>query len=123
MKFSEDLENKHRMITAYGDDFITIEQRRYTHSLLLTDDQPPRQWSITDAAVITPADLDPLIAANPEIILVGTGPRQRFLPPALLHHVMQHSIGCEVMTTAAACRTFNIILGEGRRVATGLILG
>ncbi len=123
MKFSEDVENKHRMITAYGDDFITIDQRRYDHSLLLTDDQPPRHWAVADTGAITAADLDPLLEANPEIVLIGTGARQHFLPPSLLHHIMQHGVGCEVMTTAAACRTFNIILGEGRRVAAGLLLG
>lgn len=121
MKFSEDADSKHLMISAYGDDFITVNERRHALPAMLGGELPPRSWPVTSAAVLTPADLDPLLATDPEIVIIGCGPRQRFLPPELLHHIMRHGIGCEVMTTPSACRTWNIIVSEGRRVAAGLL--
>ena len=123
MKFSEDSESKHRMITAYGDDFISIDQQRFEHPVILTETLPPRQWEVADFAALTVEAIDPLLADAPEIVLIGTGMTQRFLPPRLMHYIMQRGIGCEVMNTPSACRTWNIIVAEGRRVAAGLMLG
>lgn len=121
MKFSEDADSKHLIISAYGDDFITVNERRHALPAMLGGEQPPRPWPVTSAAALTPADLDLLLASDPEIVIIGCGPRQHFLHPELLHHIMRHGIGCEVMTTPSACRTWNIIVSEGRRVAAGLL--
>lgn len=123
MKFSEDVDSKHRLITAYGEGFVTIDERRYDHPLVLTETQPPRQWQASDIATLTTAALDPLLADQPELVIIGTGMTQQFLPPTLMHYIMQRGIGCEVMNTPSACRTWNIIVAEGRRVAAGLVVG
>ncbi len=123
MKFSEDVDSKHRLITAYGNDFITVDEQRYHHPLVLTETQPPQRWAPSDIATLAADDLDVLLVDTPDIVIIGTGMRQQFLPPALLHHIMQHGIGCEVMNTPSACRTWNIVVAEGRRVAAGLIVG
>ncbi len=123
MKFSEDVDSKHRLITAYGDDFITVDEQRFGHPLALTETQPPQRWQASGIATLATADLDMLLVDAPEIVIIGTGMTQQFIPPALLHHIMQRDIGCEVMNTPSACRTWNIVVAEGRRVAAGLIVG
>jgi uncharacterized protein len=67
------------------------------------------------------ADLRRLLDFSPELVLLGTGPRQRFPRPALLRPLIEARVGFEVMDLQAACRTFNILVGEGRRVAAALL--
>ena len=121
MKFSEDADSKHLMISAYGDDFITVNEQRHALPAMLDGGQPPRPWPVASATTLTSADLDLLLASDPEIVIIGCGPQQHFLPPELMHHIMRHGIGCEVMNTPSACRTWNIIVSEGRRVVAGLL--
>lgn len=122
MKFSEDAGSKERLITHYDNDFIAVNTRRYHHPVIVASEHSPQRWEVGAFDALTASDLTPLIAMEPEIILLGTGERQQFLPPELMQEIMGKGIGCEVMTTAAACRTYNIILGEGRRVAAGLLI-
>ena len=63
-----------------------------------------------------------LIATQPELVIFGSGTRLRFAPPAMLRALMQHRIGVETMDTLAACRTYNILAGEGRRVIAALLI-
>ena len=122
MKFSEDAGSKDRLITHYDRDYIAVNTRRYHHPIIVTSEHAPKQWDVTAFEALTPSDLAPLIESEPEIILIGAGEQQQFLPLALMQQIMGKGIGCEVMTTASACRTYNIILGEGRRVAAGLLI-
>jgi uncharacterized protein len=66
------------------------------------------------------ADFEPILALQPEVILLGTGARQQFPPAALLQAVLSRGVGLEVMATDAACRTFNVLASEYRRVAAAL---
>jgi len=86
-----------------------------THTLI--DD-----WALRDARVMTPADLEPLLALAPEVVLLGTGERQAFPPPEVLAACLERGIGLEAMTNAAAARTFNVLAGEVRRVVAGFVL-
>jgi uncharacterized protein len=88
-----------------------------TMERLITD------WSPPPVSALTLADLDAAMALEPEVILLGTGPRQQFPPAALLTAVLKRGIGIEIMDTAAACRTFNILAAELRRVAAALYIG
>ena len=63
-----------------------------------------------------------LVATQPELVIFGSGARLRFAPPALMRALMQHRIGIETMDTLAACRTYNILAGEGRRVVAALLI-
>lgn len=64
-----------------------------------------------------------LVALRPEVVIYGSGPTLRFVPPALLRSLHAARIGIETMDTAAACRTYNILVGEGRKVVAALLLG
>lgn len=77
--------------------------------------------TLGDAASLDEAALAPALALAPEVLLVGTGARQQFLPPALVRALARRGIGVEVMETLAAARTYNVLVGEGRRVVAALI--
>jgi uncharacterized protein len=79
-------------------------------------------WPVRDAGAMVPADIDALLALEPELIVLGTGEAQRFPPAAVLGACLQRGIGIEVMTNAAAARTYSVLAGEGRRVAAGFVL-
>jgi uncharacterized protein len=80
-------------------------------------------WAVTDAADIAPDNLAAVIEAVPrvEVLLVGCGARAGFIPPARRNALRAHGITVEVMDTGAACRTYNVLLAEGRRVAAALL--
>jgi uncharacterized protein len=99
-----------------------VNDRRLTASFLLSPDTLIETWPLRDIAAMTPADLEPLFALSPELILLGCGDRQTFPPAATLAACLSRGIGLETMTNAAAARTFNVLAGEGRRVVAGFVL-
>jgi uncharacterized protein len=103
-------------VTGYGPDYIEVNRVRHAGSLIVAPDSPVRTWSADAIETLHEDDFVPVLALEPELVLVGTGAQQRFLPPALLASLAQAGVGFEVMDTAAACRTFNILMGENRRV-------
>ncbi len=112
-------------VTGYGDDWIAVNGQRHFHSLLLTPKGQLLTWSCTRFELLEASHFDMLIeqpAEPPELVIFGSGNRLRFAPPALLRGLMARRIGVETMDTAAACRTYNILAGEGRRVVAALLL-
>ena len=99
-----------------------VNDRRLTASFVLSPDTLVEGWAVRDAAALTPADLEPLFALAPEVVLLGSGGRQTFPPAATLAACLSRGIGLETMTNAAAARTFNVLAGEGRRVVAGFVL-
>lgn len=91
-------------------------------SFLLTPDQLVEHWPVADAAALTVADLEPVLALSPALIVLGTGERQVFPSAAVMAACLSRGIGLEVMNNPAAARTFNILAGEGRKVAAAFIL-
>jgi len=110
-------------IRAYEDGVVTVGATRYQRSLILTRERLIPDWRPQRAEELSPEDFDLLRAAQPEIVLLGTGAALRFPPPALTAPLLQAGIGVEIMDTAAACRTYNILLAEQRDVAAALLLG
>ncbi|MEX2124167.1 MAG: MTH938/NDUFAF3 family protein [Woeseia sp.] len=92
------------------------------HNVLLTADREIRTWTIEDIGHLAESDLDALIQAAPEMIVVGTGWKAVFPPREVLFALARRGIGFETMDTPAACRTFNILVNEGRRAAAALIV-
>jgi uncharacterized protein len=90
-------------------------------SCLLSPKQLVRDWAPDSVAALRAEDLDTLADWQPEVILLGTGARLEFPAPAILARLYAQQIGVEIMDTAAACRTYNILMAEGRNVAAGLI--
>lgn len=79
-------------------------------------------WNCVAFEHLTTEHFSVLAASNPELIIFGSGNRLRFPPPALMRVLMEKRIGLETMDTLAACRTYNILAGEGRRVVVALLI-
>jgi len=103
-------------VTGYGPGYIEVNRVRHAGSLIVAADAPVQPWAVGGVEQLSAADFAPVIALGPEILLVGTGAAQRFLAPALAVALASAGMGFEVMDTAAACRTYNILMAEGRRV-------
>jgi len=108
-------------ITGYGPDHVLVNGVRHETSLIVLPDEVVATWA-THFEALSPQDFDVVLMRAPEIVLLGSGARLRFPSPALYAGLLKARIGVEVMDTAAACRTFNILAAEGRRVAAALIL-
>jgi uncharacterized protein len=122
MKFLLDENNQGQAIQRYETGEIIVNQVSYRKSLVVLPDRVIDDWSPSSLTEMTEEDFHWLTQLNPEIILLGTGKRQAFPHPSLMQSVMQQRIGLEVMDTAAACRTYNILMSEGRRVAAALFM-
>lgn len=109
-------------IRGYGPGEIRINEKTFTSSVILTLNHLDANWNPPPVRDWTPATLDPLLALDPEILLLGTGATLHMLGAPFLAHALRQGVGLEVMDTPAACRTFNILVSEGRRVAAGLIV-
>lgn len=98
-----------------------VNERELHRSFAIAPDRLIEDWPATDVSTLTPDQLRPLLDLEPEVLLLGTGPRQVFPPAAVMATGMSRGIGIEVMTNAAAARTFNVLASEGRRVVAGLV--
>ncbi len=99
-----------------------VNDRVLEASFILSPNDLIERWEANDATDLAPADLAPMLALNPELVLLGTGDTQRFPSAAVMAACLTRGIGIEVMTNAAAARTFNVLAGEGRRVVAGFLL-
>ena len=98
-----------------------VNDRRLERSFIIAPDTLIEAWPVGDARLLSPVDLDPLIALNPELVVLGTGATQVFPQAAVLAACLTRGIGIEVMTNAAAARTYSVLAGEGRRVVAGFV--
>ena len=120
LKLHADTPTALNTVTAYGPGFIEINKVRHTSPLLLTPAQV-EPWPIASFEALAEADFQRLRALDPEVVLLGTGARQRFPHPRLTSPLASARIGLEVMGTSAACRTYNILMAEGRKVVAALM--
>lgn len=111
------------LFTAYGEGYVMVNRTRYQTSLIVLPDQAVENWSPTSLESLTESHFEALLGHAPEIILLGTGATLRFPTREIRQVLARANVGVEVMDTFAACRTYNILAGEGRRVAAALILG
>lgn len=112
-------------VTAYGDGWVAVNGKRHTDSLVLSASGTVRAWGVDRFEHLSAKHFESLIEDDippPELVLLGSGRRLRFVHPALIQHLMDRRIGVETMDTAAACRTYNILAGEGRRVIAALLI-
>ena len=121
MPLAEDIITSAYSFQAYDSRQVTINGKVYQDSLVLTRDRIIHPWPVTDVNALEPAHLDELFAAAPDVILLGTGDRQIFPDISIIGLFATRGIGLEVMDTGALCRTFNILVAEGRHVAAAII--
>jgi uncharacterized protein len=114
-------ENQH-LITGYGDSFVEINKRRYAQNLIVMADKLILDWHAADFASLVEAHFAQIVALKPEVVLLGTGEKHQFLHPKIYQNLTAQGIPLECMTTAAACRTYNFLMSEGRNVAAALLI-
>jgi uncharacterized protein len=108
-------------ITSAGSGYVSVNGRRYETSVVVTSDSVS-DWPVAGASALDATDIGSLLEYKPEIALIGTGARLRFPPATVLRPLIDAGIGYEIMDTAAACRTYGILMAEGRRVVAALIV-
>jgi uncharacterized protein len=99
-----------------------VNDRVLETSFILAPNELIEDWKASAGIDLAPEDMAPLLALNPELVLLGTGDRQVFPAAAVMAACLTRGIGIEVMANAAAARTFNVLAGEGRRVVAGFLL-
>ncbi len=122
MKLHASINKQYQTVTGYDDSGVEINAKRFDFSLLLMPEVAPRPWPVATFEALT-ADHFALIEQDvPDVVIVGTGARQRFVHPRLVQGLAAKRIGVECMDSKAACRTYNILMGEGRKVTLALII-
>ena len=109
------------LFTGYGDGDVKVNDERHQGSLIVAPDRL-ETWEPESFDALAPDHLRALLGFNPEIVILGTGERLRFPPSQLARILAEAAVGFEVMDTKAACRTYNILMGEGRRVVAAIFV-
>ena len=122
MKLQSDPHSGAKTITGYGDAYIEINKIPYSHALLLSSNGEILEWDVKSFEELSSSDFAQMASLKPELIIIGTGKRQRFPRPELLKTLIEAKLGFEIMDSQAACRTYNILVGEGRQVLLALIV-
>lgn len=99
-----------------------VNDRQLRSSFIIAPDRLVEDWAAAPIAELAPEQLEPLLALEPEVLVIGTGDAQGFPPPRTLAACLARGVGLEAMNNAAAARTFNVLASEGRRVVAGFIL-
>ena len=110
------------MIRTVAEKEITIGNRTYSHTLAIAGERVFEHWTDAPVAALTIEHFTDLLGTEPELVVLGTGAENQFAPRELVFGFAKQGVGFEVMTTAAAARTYNVLAGEGRRVAAVLYL-
>lgn len=122
MKFLEPDQSNGFRIGAYAPGRIRVGRSSYRGSLIVAPDRVLDHWRPESVERIEPEDFMPILSLDPEIVILGTGAVQTFPAPAVYAPAIDRGVGLEIMDTGAACRTYNILLSEGRRVVAALIM-
>ena len=122
MKMARDDGAGRYTVRSYNAGEVQIRDRRYVRSLIVLPERILPDWEPGHPADLRESDLRPVIEHGPEVLILGTGERQVFPEPALFAELMARGIGFEVMDNAAACRTYNILVAEGREAALALVI-
>jgi uncharacterized protein len=120
MKLSSDTRADVNAVLGYGPAEVRLRTGALATSAIVTADRVV-DWQVKSLAEVTPAALDRVLELQPEIVLLATGATQRFPEPDAYAHVQGRGVGFEAMEIGAACRTYNVLLGENRRVALALL--
>ena len=108
--------------TGYGPGYVVVNKKRYENSLITMPDNIIENWQVLTVEQLSEEHFELLIPYQPEIILLGTGATLRFPSSVVTKKLLKLKIGVEVMDTNAACRTYNILMAEGRNVVAALII-
>ena len=121
MKFQADKSDAQN-ITGYGPGWIAVDRQNHETSLLVGSKGLLKVWNCTRFEDLTAEHFEELAQLGAEVIIFGSGSKNRFPPMAWLKPLMAKRVGLETMDTASACRTYNVLAGEGRNVVAALLL-
>ncbi len=121
MKLHLDKPGQTRVFTAHGPDHVMVNGERYDHSIVVLAEEVRGDWAVADFDELTEQHFSYFLALKPDVLLLGTGVRQRFPHPRLYGALTNAGIGVECMDTPAACRTYNILVAEDRRVVAAIL--
>jgi uncharacterized protein len=122
LKLHQDSSGALNTVTGYGADYVEINLVRHAGSILVLPDAPVIPWPVSSFDQLSAEHFAMLIEAAPEVVVFGSGERLRFPHPRLTAALTAKRIGVETMDFKAACRTYNILMAEGRKVAAALLI-
>lgn len=117
---AERIEGTHA-IARHGPDGVVVNGAQYTHSVVVPWTGRVTAWPVSRFDALSAEHFQALIEHAPELVIFGSGARLRFPPASVLRPLIEQRIGIEAMDTAAACRTYNVLLSEGRSVVAALL--
>ena len=122
MKIQPDRSEGVNIVTRHDASNIWVGPTGFAHSLLVPWQGQVQRWQPARIEQLRAEDFEQMLSLRPDLVILGSGPRHRFVAPALLRCLIEARIGVETMDTAAACRTYNVLAGEGRAVLAALLL-
>lgn len=122
LKLHQDSSGALNTVTGYGAHYVDVNLVRHENSILLLPDMPVAPWPVSSFDALAPEHFERLLEQTPELVVFGSGSRLRFPHPRLTAPLTARRIGVETMDFMAACRTYNILMAEGRRVAAALLI-
>jgi uncharacterized protein len=122
MKLHATTTQQYQTVTGYDETGVEINALSYTTSLIVLPETAPVVWPVTSFEALTTEHFAQIDATQPDVVILGTGSKQRFVHPRLSAVLTSRRIGIECMDNQAACRTYNILMAEGRKVALALII-
>ncbi len=111
-----------KLFTAYGADHVMVSGERHERSIVVTADEVRSDWCAAGFDALDKTHFDYFLALRPDVLLLGTGAQQRFPHPRLYRALTDAGIGVECMNSPAACRTYNILAAEGRKVVAAILM-
>ena len=122
MKIERERAEGRNAFTGYGEGYVEVNRARYSESLVVSGERLVTAWPAASVEALSADHMAAIVELKPEIVLLGSGATFKFSDAALLAPLYKAGIGVEVMDTPAACRTYNILLGEGRNVVAALVV-
>jgi uncharacterized protein len=122
MKLHTTSTQQYQTVTGYEETWVEINAIQFSHSLLVMPEQAPVHWNVSAFSTLTTEHFSEIESLEPDVVILCTGNWQHFIHPQLIANLTARRIGVECMDNQAACRTYNILMAEGRKVALALIL-
>ncbi|MFC0252913.1 Mth938-like domain-containing protein [Massilia consociata] len=122
MKLHSDNNQQYQTVTGYDADGVEINAQRFNFSLIVMPEVAPRPWNVTRFEDLNAEHFEQIAQDTPDVVVLGTGARQRFVHPKLVASLSSRHVGVDCMDSQAACRTYNVLMGEGRKVTLALII-
>jgi uncharacterized protein len=122
MKLHSTNTQQYQTVTAYDEHGVELNAVRFEHSLIVLPETAPAPWPVDRFEQLTAGHFEQIAATKPDVVILGTGNKQHFVHPRLITALTSDQKGVECMDNQAACRTYNILMSEGRKVVLALIM-